>query len=263
MAWREHQQLIEFRMSISAPNQLADLKLQLAEARREENRLRTQLTGIRLTASSPRTDGQKKKDGVDPDTPKRMLKDIDEGMRVLWRRLGLTQAQIVQVETSIAMAGYATGDALNSLRARGLDQGKDPQAFDAAFAPARKAIDETMNREIRSTLGESAFAQYQQFQQSAGTALFVNRDVQGYLGNAGVPLTDAQSEQLVQVMAQTEYRSTAGLNDQGFSAASGILTPQQLQALQQFQQLLKKQWSLQTQLDQVRTQLNPAPKTNP
>lgn len=260
VAWREHRQLIEFRASTSDFRQLADLKLQLEQARREESSLRTQLASIRPNASTPPISGrQKMKDGIDPDTLKRMLVDIDETTGVLWKRLGLTQAQIVQVETSIAMAGYATEDALSSLRARRFDQGKDPQAFDAAFAPARDAIAETLNRELRSTLGESGFVRYQHF--DGNTERFVNHDVQGYLGNAGVPLSEVQSEQLVQVMVQVQYRATAGLSEQGFAAASNILTPQQLQALQEFQKLLKQQWSLQSQLDQIRTQLNPPPKT--
>jgi hypothetical protein len=264
VAWREHRELIGFRTSISGTSQLADLKHQLAEARREVSSLEAQLDGIRPAATSTSISGQRtKKDDMDPGALKRMLKDIDGNMGVLWRRLGLTQAQIVQVETSIAMAGYATDDALATLRARGFNQATDPQAFDAAFKPARDAIDATENSEIQSVLGATAFAQYQRFMQNASTEEFVNRDVQAYLGNAGDSLTDAQSEQLVQIMAQMQYRSTAGLSDQGFAAASGVLTPQQLQALQQFQQLLRKQWSLESQLDRVREQLNPVSRPNP
>jgi hypothetical protein len=264
VAWREHRQLIRFRTSISNVGQFADLELQLLEARREVSSLKAQSASFHNNASSPPIFGQKmKKDGIDTDTLKRMLKDIDGNMSVLWRRLGLTQAQIIKAETSIAMARYATGDALNALRARGFDQGKDPQGFDAAFKPERDAIEETENRELQSVLGASGFAQYQQFWQNANTEEFVNRDVQDYLGNADVPLTDSQSEQLVQLMAQMQYRSSAGLNDQGFAAASGILTPQQIKSLQQFQKLLAKQWSLQNQLDQVRSQLNPVPRSTP
>ena len=110
-----------------------------------------------------------------------------------------------------------------------------------------KSAQAEVDTQIQSTLGPDGFSQYQQYEKTAPQRNVVNQVAQS-LSYTSAPLTDAQNQQLVQILANnastdTNQRRnfgggfgggtgpTATVTDAAVSQASGVLTPAQMTAL--------------------------------
>jgi len=124
-------------------------------------------------------------------------------------------------------------------------------------------------------LGDAGFAQYQQYQQTLPQRGVVNQ-LQQSLSYTSTPLTDAQTEQMVQLLAQAAPQRAANsttptrnmaftmggpmgymgggsgstITPEAINLAQGVLSPPQLQALQQLQQQQQAQQQLQQAMRQ-------------
>jgi len=120
--------------------------------------------------------------------------------------------------------------------------------------------------QLQSTLGDSAYQQYQQYEQTLPARTVVNQLSQS-LSYTGTPLSDSQSQQLLQILADNskspsngQLRSDLGfgggpgggpgglggvrITDAAVAQAQTVLAPPQLNALTALQQQQKDQQAL-------------------
>jgi len=196
---------------------------------------------------------------IDTATHKRILANLPQQYAALWKRLGLNPDQIQKFEGIILERALIGNDVAQSFKDQGIDRNANPEAFGQAVRAATAASDS----EIQADFGSSALADFQQYEQTIQQRTTVNNSLQPYLTKMAIPLTDDQSEQLVQIMAQFPSQQKGTLNDQTLGAAATVLSPQQYQALQNFSQLQQTMLQLQSKFYQIQQQmLNPAGRPN-
>jgi hypothetical protein len=153
----------------------------------------------------------------------------------LFRRLNFTPEQAALFRS---LREQAILEAVNALVPPGEREriANDP----AAIWQMMKAItsDPGLDARILQQFGDVVYAQYKQEQQTFPQRVTVDQFDQT-LRAAGSGLNDEQANQLVQILARTEIPGTtanpARVNPDALNAAAAVLTPEQLQALQQFQ----------------------------
>ena len=158
------------------------------------------------------------------------------------------------------------------------EQGINPRTNPADFqALANQAIAQT-DASIQQALGDAAFQQYQQYQQTLPERNTIN-SLEQSLSYTQTPLTEDQADQLTSILASTQPQragngtagtsnggdggpsifslvnggGTARVTDEGLTQAQGILSGPQLSALQQIQQ----QQQAQQQMQQLMRSANP------
>jgi hypothetical protein len=131
-----------------------------------------------------------------------------------------------------------------------------------------KSAQAELDAQIQNTLGASGFAEYQQYEKTAPQRNLVNQLSQS-LSYTSAPLSDTQSQQLVQILADTtssksnERRNLVGfgggpgggsvtITDAAISQAQTVLTAPQLQALTTIQQQQKAQEDMRDAMRAVR-----------
>jgi hypothetical protein len=199
---------------------------------------------------------------------------LDTRYAALFKNLNLSPAQLEQFKNLLVEKQTAITDALAAARAQGINPRTDPEDFQKLVADAQSEADNN----IKATLGDASYAQYQQYQQTLPQRNVVNQLAQS-LSYTSTPLTSAQSEQMVQILAANTPASTnsaannvrsavtsalgVGLGGQlnspitssAITQAQTVLAPEQVQALQQLQTAQQAQ----TQLNQaMRTQFRNA-----
>jgi len=189
---------------------------------------------------------------------------LDARYAALFKQLNLNPAQVDQLKNLLVAKQQAAGDAYQAAIANGINPRTDPTAFQAAVASAQSDADQ----QIQTALGDSGYAQYQQYQQTMPERTTATQ-LQTALSYSSTPLTDAQSQQLVALM-QTEASSAGstattaagggfgpggggqGGGNQGaaitadtISQAASFLSATQVQALQQLQATQQAQQQMQ------------------
>lgn len=176
---------------------------------------------------------------------------LDARYAALFKSLNLSPAQLEQFKNLLVEKRTAVADVMAAARSQGLTGRENRDELRALVQNAQNEVDAN----IRSTLGDAAYAQYQNFEQTQAQRNVVSQ-LQQRLSYSGTPLNDAQGEQLVQVLAATTeqrnpsaggVRTAAGrigfggsggaqITDQAVAQASTVLDATQVQALQQLQQ---------------------------
>src|SRR5258708_19119689 len=164
-------------------------------------------------------------------------------------------------------------DVMAAARAEGLNGRDNRDQIRQLVQDTQTEIDNT----IRSTLGDAGFTQYQNYESTLPQRNVVGQ-LEQRLSYSSTPLTDTQSEQLVQILAQTAPQggnagggATAGfvqafagrggalatltgantpITNEAITQAQTVLATQQISALQSLQQ--EQQASLQL-MQQMRT----------
>jgi hypothetical protein len=266
VAWRQHLELIALRAAaLSADERAAGQKrLQAAEKNRPDRETETAALSLHdddppdpATAVSVPPPPRGRFEGgrnrfahimEQPEAQKlialQQKADLDARYASLFRNLNLTPAQLDQFKNLLVEKQTAMMDVMQAARAQGLNPRTDREGFQQLVASTEADIDNS----IRSTLGEAGYAEYQQYQQTMPERN-VTAQLQQSLSYTGTPLTDAQSEQLVQILAAnapaarnvnggtTQPRPGSGrITDAAVIQAQGVLSAPQLQALQQLQQ---------------------------
>lgn len=190
---------------------------------------------------------------------------LDGHYATLFKKLALTPAQLAQFKNLLVEKQSALIDVAGAARAQGLNPRTDRDEFRQLVTQAQAEIDTN----IRSVLGDDGFADYQQYQKTLPQRTSVDQFAQR-LSYTSTPLTDAQSDQLVQILADTAPAGSAtGLSARGNMLASiganmggapisndaivraqGVLSPDQLTALQAYQQEQVQQQQLMRSLRQ-------------
>jgi len=281
LVWYQFQELRQLRASALSDNDRADLQKRLwaAEKRRHELELALAARSAGPDAGGPETNGEAgenarpgRRDGrgrdamannfmamMDkPEIQKLMAVTqraaLDGRFSSLFKSLNLTPAQLEQFKNLLVDKQTAITDALAAARAQGINPRTDPEDFQKLVADAQAESDAS----IKATLGDAGYAQYQQYQQTLPQRNVVNQLSQS-LSYTNTPLTNDQSEQLIQILAaNTPSTNTNGNNTRatvaaafgvGFGGAmmntpitnsaitqsATVLAPSQVQALQQLQ----------------------------
>lgn len=179
---------------------------------------------------------------------------LDSRYASLFKQLQLSPADLEKFKNLLVEKQAAVMDVMAAARAQGLTGPDNRDQIRQLVQSAQSEVDAT----IRSSLGDAAYAQYQGYEATAPERNTVSQ-LQQRLSYSSTPLTDAQSTQLVQLLAQTAPPATnnnggglgqllagaAGrsgfgggtpITDETVTLAQNVLQPDQLAALQALQQ---------------------------
>jgi hypothetical protein len=182
---------------------------------------------------------------------------IDTRYASLFQELRLSPDKLAKLEDLLVERQLATTDAADAASKQELQVPMIGQALQNAAA--------SVDDEIKAALGDSAYAQYQEFQQTPSEREIVD-EVRTSLSYTSTPLTEEQSSQLIEALKQAEptdgtaNRSTGiafapdgtvtpttphyTITDGALELAQRVLGPTQLQVLQQ----IKEQQQAQRQI---------------
>src|SRR5208283_435844 len=110
----------------------------------------------------------------------------------------LTPAQLAQFQQLLLERQNVANDVLLSATQQGINPMDDPEEFRQMVKQAQAEVD----TQIQAALGPDTYAQFQSFQQSQGQRT-VATQLQQDLSYTSTPLTDAQRDQVSQVIAQS------------------------------------------------------------
>ncbi len=187
---------------------------------------------------------------------------LDGRYASLFKQMQLNPADLDKFKNLLVEKQSAVMDVISATRAEGLTGPNSREQIQQLVQNAQAEVDTN----IRSTLGEAAFAQYQNYEATVPERNVVSQ-LEQRLSYSATPLTDAQSAQLVQILAQTApQNSNTGSNTGGgglgqlfagvarggpaaiftgggapittdaIASAQSVLSAQQLSALQGLQQ---------------------------
>jgi hypothetical protein len=184
----------------------------------------------------------------------------------LFKSLNLSPEQLAQFEGLLADKQQAMMDVMQAARDQGISPRSDPDGFKSLVNQAVSQSDAS----IQQALGDAAFQQYQQYQQSLPERNVVN-SLQQSLSYTQTPLTDDEANQMIGLLQQTQPQragngtagttnggdggpgimalinggGTAKVTDDAMTQASGVLSAPQISALQQIQQQQQAQQQMQ------------------
>ncbi|QYM77593.1 hypothetical protein K0B96_09660 [Horticoccus luteus] len=201
---------------------------------------------------------------------------LDGHYATLFKKLALTPAQLAQFKNLLVEKQSALIDVAAAARAQGINPRTDRDEFRQMVTQAQTEVDNN----IRSVLGDDGYADYQQYQKTLPQRTAVDQFAQR-LSYTSTPLTDAQTDQLVQILADTAATNAnpasglsargnmlasmgvsmggAQISNEALTRAQGVLSPDQLTALQNYQQEQLQQQELMRSLRQQREGAGTAP----
>jgi hypothetical protein len=127
---------------------------------------------------------------------------LDGRYGALFKTLNLGDEKLATFKTLLAEKEATMMDTMRAAREQGLDPRSDPEGFKKLVA----ATQAETNNAIRAAIGDTAFAQYEQYQATQPQRALVNQ-LQQSLSYTNAPLTSAQADQMVQVLAATTTAS--------------------------------------------------------
>lgn len=139
-------------------------------------------------------------------------------------RLGLSEDMAEKLMSLIEDRRKIASDLSTSAALNNPDLLTDPELFQAQVREEQNQI----NAQIAALLGQDAYTQFQQYEQSDISAQLVQR-VQGLLAGTGNELTPDQQAQLQQTISNLNARSVA---NRVINAAQSYLSDSQIAALQ-------------------------------
>lgn len=189
---------------------------------------------------------------------------LDGRYGALFKTLNLSDEKLATFKSLLAEKEATMMDTMRAAREQGLDPRSDPEGFKKLMA----ATQAETNSAIKATIGDAAYAEYEQYQATQPQRAVVSQ-LQQSLSYTNSPLTTAQADQMVQVLAATTTSAEAGAAGGGtegmggggrggpmgigggrpasggsvvitaetVTAAQAVLTSTQLQALQDLQAL--------------------------
>ena len=290
LAWRQYQELLKVQSSSLTSDERADWQKRLwtAEKRRHEleDALKAKTGGPAVMADAGNADegGPGGRRGGNrgnmannfmammdkPEIQKLMAiqqkASLDGRYAALFKNLNLSPAQLEQFKNLLVEKQTAMTDALAAARAQGINPRTDPEDFQKLVTDAQAEADNG----IKAALGDAGYAQYQQYQQTLPQRNVVTQ-LATSLSYTSTPLTGAQTEQMVQILAANTPPSTnstaanlrfnvassfgvgfggqmnSPITNDAITQSQSVLSPTQVQALQQLQATQQAQ----TQLNQA------------
>ncbi len=166
---------------------------------------------------------------------------LDRRYADLFARLNLPPEKLAQLQDLLVEKQNVARDVFSAAREQGM--GRDNRDEIRALIDATQ---EEIDAEIRSTIGDQAFNALTQYEQTSAQRGMIEQ-LESRLSYSGTPLNQAQAETLVAILSETSA-TTAGDNGPGFfpgggsiitdaaiARAQGVLSADQLAALQALQ----------------------------
>jgi len=277
IAWQQYQELISLRAAAMDNDERARWQKRLWAAEKQRADLEAQLATQRKSQTHDEADAITPERGLGgrangranfmammdrPEIQRLMALQqkagLDSRYAGLFKALALTPEQLEKFKNLLVEKRTAMMDVMSAAREQGINPRTDPDAFQKLVADSQTEIDAN----IRSTLGDTDFAQYQSYEQTLPQRNTVSQ-LEQRLSYSSTPLTDAQSAQMVQIMAANAPPPRTGANgapapltalgagmaatlgnggpggrvtDADINQASGVLAAPQIDALKQIQQ---------------------------
>jgi len=283
IAWREYQELIPLRTAAAVgPAERAALQKTAWDAQRRAKQLADQLAALRTQIAAGGFVAAAPADGANPETAQSrvisnavntwldMMNDpeaqrlmalqqkaqISSRYASVFRSLNLTPDQIAQFKALLLEKQSVRNDVLLSATQQGINPLQNPQELRDLEAGAQAEID----TKIKTLLGDDAYAQFQQQQQTQGQRAIVNQ-LRDSLSYTSTPLTKEQGDQLVPILAQTgpprpnnpdRAANNAAVTDATVVQAQQVLSAPQVDALKEIQQQQQAAAKLQQYMQPVR-----------
>jgi hypothetical protein len=130
---------------------------------------------------------------------------IEARYAALFKNLNLPAEQIEKLKTLLADRSNTIVDVMSAAREQGINPRENPEAFRKLVADAQNQVDMA----IKSVIGDQGFAQLATYEQTLPQRNVVN-ELQQRLSYTSVPLTPAQAEQMVQILANNAPQRPAG-----------------------------------------------------
>ncbi|MSU64572.1 MAG: hypothetical protein EXS38_00365 [Opitutus sp.] len=233
LAWQQYRELVELRASALNADERAELQRRAWELEKLNRELRDQLAaarpglgdsadglladaisnqptpaagrGNRAGAKAGRANVQQQMNAVrvllaKPEVQALLSVQqkaaIDARYAGLFQSLNLPPEQTDKLKTLLAERDTTMQDVRNAARDQGVDPRSDPEGFRKLMRDAQNEI----NSGIKSVIGNAGLAQLQNYDQTMPQRNVVNQ-LQQRLSYTNTPLTAAQSDQLVQILA--------------------------------------------------------------
>lgn len=283
-AWLQHRQLVDLRAALLSPSERSDWQKRVWAAEKQRTELESRVAAMTKSETDKTPAGAEAAIPPPPAGDFRgfgggfagMMENpevqrliaiqqkgaLDARYAGLFKSLNLTPQQLDQFKNFLVEKGTSMMDVLAAARSQGIDPRSNREAFQKLVADAQAEIDHS----IRSTIGETAFNQYKDYETTLPQRSVVNQ-LEQRLSYTATPLTAQQSEQLVQLLAATSKSSggatspramingavssafgTAGpratVSDATINQAAGVLAAPQVEALRQLQQEQQSQAAL-------------------
>lgn len=196
---------------------------------------------------------------------------LDGRYAALFKQLGLPPEQLQRFQQLLLDKQSTARDVMAAMRSQGLAPGRD--SGEQMRTLVQNALAE-IDAQIRTEIGDSAFAQYQSYEQTQPQRALLDR-VQQRLSYTSQPLTEQQAAGLLQLLAASSPQTaptvsgrfgptgTGGSNqvpitDQTLAQARGILSSSQLAALEELQREQQAQAQLMQRTRQSQILASPA-----
>jgi outer membrane lipoprotein SlyB len=243
IAWNQHRELIELRAAAMIPDERAEWQKRAWDLESRNRQLQDELAALQARAdgdgagvaagpeAGPAEPGRGRgglRGGRGPNNPQQQLNAmrelankpevqalvrvqqkaaIDARYAALFRNLNLPPDQLDRLKNLLAERQTTNQDVLAAAREQGLNPRSDPEGFRKLIADAQNEI----NNGIKSIVGDSGFTQLQTYEQTLPQRNVVN-ELQQRLSYSDTPLTAAQADQLVQILASNTPQRAAGNN---------------------------------------------------
>jgi len=274
IAWRQYQELITLRAAAMGADERSSLQKRLWAAEKRRGELETEVTAFKhktesqddLAAGETPLPNRGRFNGrnnfmamMEQPEMQRLIAlqqkaGLDARYSALFKALALSPEQLDKFKNLLVEKRTSMMDVMTAAREQGINPRSNPEEFQKLVADAQAEIDGN----IRSTLGDAAFAQYQDYEKTLPQRNVVNQ-LEQRLSYSSTPLTSAQSEQLVGILAATSPMRSSGapmpltalgsgmaatfgmggnakVTDAAINQALGVLAGPQLDALRQIQQ---------------------------
>jgi hypothetical protein len=245
-AWSQYQELIKLRADGLSDSVRADLQKRLWAMEKRKNELEAEIAGLRARGELPAmvsAEGDpaaddaaalgragagrfNRRNGMNNlatllDNPEfnqlwnaQQKFALDGRYSALFKNLNLSPADLDKFKSLLVEKQSAVLDVMAAAREQGLNP-RDP-ADRAQLATLLQTAQAQVDNNIRQTLGDGQYAQYQNYEQTLPQRSVVSQLAQS-LSYSGSPLQDTQAEQLVNILA-----ANAPTRNQGAGGAGGL-----------------------------------------
>lgn len=264
LAWKQYQELVGLRAAAMNATERADFQKSVWDAKKRVQQLEAQLAVYRSQAMEGGETAAPIEPAVAGSAQNRMISEAVSGWLAamndpeaqrlsalqqraqissryagLFRSLALPSDKLAQMKDLLLEKLTARNDVMMAAAQQGINPLTNPGELRRLESELQAEID----NKIKATLGADGFAQFQTYQQTQGQRGVVGQ-LQESLSYTSTPLSTAQSEQMVQILGSTGPARGGAANgnanngtvtDATIAAAQGVLSPPQVQALQEIQ----------------------------
>lgn len=230
LSWQQYAELVELRAAAMNKDERADLQKRAWDLEKLNKQLRDQLAAQRpagddaealLAAASGEAPPDRRDRGgrggpgaTNPLQQFAALRDlmakpevqallsvqqkaaVEARYAALFKNLNLTPEQADKLKTVLAERQTTMQDVMSAALDQGLDPRRDREAYQKLMEGARADV----NASIKAVIGDSGFAQFENYEKTMPQRNIVNQ-LQQRLSYSDTPLTSAQADQLVQILA--------------------------------------------------------------